>query len=233
MILDVNRVEKKYLIDPVEAQILKQRLRTYMKEDAYNGVNGYFVRSVYFDTLNDKDYYEKEDGVDERKKIRLRVYDPNGDFAKLELKEKSNGAQRKRSLLIGRDEAKLLLKGDYRSLKEKKEPLAGQIYTMMQMDLYRPKCMVEYDRFAFFVPENDTRITFDSKLRGSESNFDLFSKDVMLYPLIQQTEITLEVKYNAFLLSNIKKALSYKMYTQISNSKYVKSRMMLRQRGGQ
>ena len=117
-------------------------------------------------------------------------------------------------------------------MKEKKEPLAGQIYTMMQMDLYRPKCMVEYDRFAFFVPENDTRITFDSKLRGSESNFDLFSKDVMLYPLIQQTEITLEVKYNAFLLSNIKKALSYKMYTQISSSKYVKSRMMLRQRGG-
>ena len=55
MILDVNRVEKKYLIDPVETQILKQRLRTYMKEDAYNGVNGYLVRSVYFDTLNDND----------------------------------------------------------------------------------------------------------------------------------------------------------------------------------
>lgn len=83
--------------------------------------------------------------------------------------------------------------------------MAQNIYLIMQMGLYRPKCMVEYDRFAYLINENDTRITFDSNLRGSESNFNLFKEDAILYPLIYPTEITLEVKYNGFLMSNIKK----------------------------
>lgn len=232
MILDVNRVEKKYLIDPVEMRFLKSRISTYMQEDVHNGRCGYTVRSVYFDSLYDSDYYDKEDGVDDRKKIRLRVYDTNSDCAKLELKEKKGGVQRKRSLLVTREEAEALINGDLHFLKENKDILAQNIYLTMQMGLYRPKCMVEYDRFAYLINENDTRITFDSNLRGSESNFNLFKEDAILYPLIYPTEITLEVKYNGFLMSNIKKALSYKMYTQISNSKYVKSRMLLRQRGG-
>ncbi|MBQ1172787.1 MAG: polyphosphate polymerase domain-containing protein [Lachnospiraceae bacterium] len=232
MILDVNRVEKKYLIDPVEMQFLKSRISTYMQEDAHNGSSGYIVRSVYFDSLYDSDFFDKEDGVDDRKKIRLRIYNTNSDVAKLELKEKKGGVQRKRSLLIKREEAEALIQGDFHYLKEKKEPLAQNIYLIMQMGLYRPKCMVEYDRFAYLITENDTRITFDTNLRGSESNFNLFTEDAIMYPLISPTEITLEVKYNGFLMSNIKKALSYKMYTQISNSKYVKSRMLLRQRGG-
>ena len=44
MILDVKRVEKKYMTDPVHARILKQRLAVYMKEDEHNGRDGYVVR---------------------------------------------------------------------------------------------------------------------------------------------------------------------------------------------
>ena len=41
------------------------------------------IRSLYFDTINDKDYEEKEDGVRVRRKIRLRIYDADQDFAML------------------------------------------------------------------------------------------------------------------------------------------------------
>ena len=131
-----------------------------------------------------------------------------------------------------REEAESLIKGNYRFLKENKDPLSQNLYLIMQMDVYRPKCMVEYDRFAYYVPDNNTRITFDSNLRGSESSFSLFDKNARLYPLAKPDEITLEVKYDGFLMSNIKKALSYKTGIQTSFSKYGRSRMLLRQGGG-
>lgn len=224
MNLEVNRVEKKYIIDPIEAEILKGRLRPYMRMDDHNGDKGYVVRSVYFDSIKNRDYQEKMDGVDNRKKIRLRVYDPNSTTAKLELKEKFNGNQRKRSLIIERDDAIKMLNGEIDVLRNYNDPLAQSIYMVMQMDIYRPKSMVEYDRYAFIIDENDTRITFDSGIRASESNFNLFDERAILTPVTAASEITLEVKYNGFLMSNIKKALSSRMGPQSSNSKYIKSR---------
>ena len=232
MLLKVDRVEKKYLIDEVAASIMKTRLDTYMKQDPHNGPKGYMVRSVYFDSIRDRDYYEKEDGLDHRKKIRLRIYDPDSENVKLELKEKHNGQQRKQSMEITREEAKQMLKGDYQFLQKYKKQPATTIYAILVMDIYRPKCMVEYNRFAYILQENDIRITFDSELRASESDFDLFKKNPTYYPVAHPSQITLEVKYNRFLLSNIKKALSIKAKVETSNSKYVRARMISKQRGG-
>lgn len=224
MILDVNRVEKKYLINPVDMAELKGRLSYYMEADPHNGLNGYLVRSVYFDSLYDRDYQEKMDGLDNRKKIRLRVYDPKAETVKLELKEKSSNMQRKQSLEITRDQALKLLEGNLSVLLDMNIPLATKLYSIMMLGTYRPKCIVEYDRFAFILPENNTRITFDSNLRTSESDIDLFTNGATLYPVGDVNDITLEVKYDQFLLSNVKHALSHKMGTEISSSKYCRAR---------
>lgn len=45
-------------------------------EDKHNGAGGYRIRSLYFDTLDDNDYRDKLDGMELRRKIRLRNYDP-------------------------------------------------------------------------------------------------------------------------------------------------------------
>ena len=37
------------------------------------GRDGYTIRSLYFDTLHDADYFEKLDGVQLRRKLRLRL----------------------------------------------------------------------------------------------------------------------------------------------------------------
>ena len=78
---DVLREEKKFLLHQAEALHLRSHLAAVLNGDPHNGADGYCVRSLYFDTLRDRDVQEKEDGVELRRKLRLRVYSPRADFA--------------------------------------------------------------------------------------------------------------------------------------------------------
>lgn len=222
--IDIDRCELKYRVDPVKAAQLKQSLTPYLKQDVHNDADGYMVRSLYFDSLSDTDFEQKVDGLDDRKKIRLRVYSPNAKTAKLEVKEKHNGLQRKRSLVIDRQQADALVKGNLIVLREMQDPFAFELWYLMETKIYRPKCIVEYSRYAMTSEDNDTRITFDSRLTATESSFELFNPNLMLYPVTAPGAITLEVKYNNFLMSNIKNALSVNASMQESISKYIQSR---------
>ena len=108
----VSRKEKKFLVDLAGAKKLEGILASVVAPDPHNGLQGYPIRSLYFDTLHDRDYAEKLMGTDPRRKVRLRVYDPSGDFALLELKQKQGDNQRKRSLPVTREEARRLIDGD-------------------------------------------------------------------------------------------------------------------------
>lgn len=59
----VFREEKKYLISLPEALQACHRLAQVMHEDPHNGISGYPVRSLYFDTLDDRDFHEKAAGA--------------------------------------------------------------------------------------------------------------------------------------------------------------------------
>ncbi|MBO5210290.1 MAG: hypothetical protein J6B68_13270 [Lachnospiraceae bacterium] len=61
---------------------------------------------------------------------------------------------------------------------------------------------------------------------ATESCYNLFDKNLVLYPVSSKDEITLEVKYNGFLYTYIKDAVSQADKMQISNSKYVRARMV-------
>ncbi|MDE5698454.1 MAG: polyphosphate polymerase domain-containing protein [Lachnospiraceae bacterium] len=224
--LDVTRKENKYDIGLIETADMKRRLGIYMESDPHNGETGYLVRSLYFDTLYDADFEQKVDGYDERQKIRLRVYSADAMTAKLEVKEKEDALQRKRSLSIERGEAQQMINGDYRFLLRREEPLAHWLYAFLNARCYRPKCVVEYDRYAYILEHNDTRITFDQNLRASESNYDIFDKDLVLYPVSAPGAVTMEVKYTGFLLSHLKNELNYCDKTRCSNSKYCRARMI-------
>jgi len=225
-LLDVTRTEVKYDIGPLEMANIKRRLGFFMETDPHNGEKGYLVRSLYFDTLHDTDFEEKVEGYDERQKIRLRVYSASAQTAKLEVKEKTGGFQRKRSLILNQEESMRMTDGDYRFLTEREEPLAKWLYAFLNAHCYRPKCIVEYDRYAYITEHNDTRITFDQNLRASESNFELFRSELPLYPVSPPGRVTMEVKYTGFLFSYLKNELNRCDKTQISSSKYCKARMV-------
>lgn len=223
-ILETLRMEKKYLLNLSERYAMDQKLSRVLREDSHNGTDGYVVRSLYFDTIDDSDFRDKEDGFEMRRKLRLRIYDVNADTAKLELKEKRGEMQRKRSLLLSRCEAQYLCGGDYTPLLLKNSDFSLELYGRMMQFVYRPKCIVEYDRKAFSIEENSTRITLDSNLRATESDLDLFRERLNLNQAGVLQSCTLEVKYAHFLLSYIKDLVSSTGRTQTSMSKYCAAR---------
>ncbi len=226
--LDVSRKELKYLIGTDEVYFYKNKLREVMDEDPHNHDEGYTIRSLYFDTLSDDDYYGKLDGLDHRQKIRMRIYDGNSNIIKLELKAKEGDFQRKRSLSLSREEAEMLIDEDYSFLMERPEKFAHAMYVMMSTRGYRPKCIVEYDRMAFMNEFNDIRITFDMRLRALEDPEEFFNTAIDPYPVADPSETTMEVKYNGFLFSYIKENLDIVNRPRISNSKYVRSRSFVK-----
>lgn len=221
---EVLRQEKKFSINAVDGARLRDLLGKVMISDEHNGPLGYSIRSLYFDTPDDQDFMEKVDGLELRRKIRLRIYDPANDFAMLEMKQKEGIYQKKRSLRLSRTDAIRLCKGDYGVLLHYPEPFAAECYGLMSLRCYRPKAVVEYLRQAFIAKENHIRVTIDSQIRANESCYDIFSKELALYPVLIPFQMVLEVKYNGFMLSYIKNLLDMVERSELSVSKYCLAR---------
>ena len=195
---DVLREEKKFLLNQAEALKLRNYLSNVVHTDSHNGPDGYQVRSLYFDSLSNRDFHEKEDGLELRRKFRLRVY----------------------------REAQALIEGDYSVLLNSGSEFGQECYSIMEMWAYRPKTVVEYDRFAFIAPENSIRITFDSGIRANEVNFNIFDRNLVLNSVMSPFAVVLEVKYNGFLLSYIKHMLLPVQKSELSVSKYCMARQI-------
>lgn len=221
---EVLRQEKKYLLTHEQFRYLDHLFGEALHPDMHGGPTGYQVRSLYFDTIDERDYYEKEDGLFLRRKIRLRIYDPANDFALLEMKQKEGENQKKRSLRLSRAEAIRLSRGEYDVLLSHEDPFARECYGLLNLYCYRPKSIVEYTRKAYVAKENKTRITFDYNIRATESDMRLFAPDLNMYPVFDPYMTVMEVKYNGFLLSYIKQIISSGGKTTTSVSKYCLSR---------
>ena len=221
---DVLRQEKKYSINLLDAAELRRRLGLVMHEDRHNGPQGYAIRSLYFDTLRDMDYEEKLDGLELRRKIRLRIYAPGDSFAMLEMKQKQGSRQKKRSLRVSREDAAALTQGRYDCLLRYPDPFAAECYGLMQCRCYRPKTIVEYRRKAFIAKENKIRITFDHQIRATETCRDLFSPALNMNPVLDPFNGVLEVKYNGFLLTYLKNLVNEADRSELSVSKYCLAR---------
>ena len=220
----VFREEKKFLLTVEEFLKFSNMFQKVMIQDSHNGTHGYLIRSLYFDTVYDNDYFEKAAGVELRRKIRLRIYDTNNDFAMLEIKQKQGAMQLKRSLRITREDAICLSKGDYTPLLNYSEPFAAECYAILKTRVYRPVTIVQYNRKAFIAKENKIRITFDNQIVSSESCMDLFAENLNLNPVMSPFAVVLEVKYNGFLLDYHKKLLASVNKSELSVSKYVLAR---------
>ena len=223
----MSRTEKKFIQSLMYAKQASSIIEKVLRADDHNGWEGYLVRSLYFDTLSDDDYFDKDNGLETRRKIRLRIYPPNFTTVKLEVKEKNGSSQRKRSLMFEKKDAEALIRLDYSVLLRYESDLALELFRIMSMEHYIPRCMIEYRRLAFSAPANYTRLTFDSNIKASESFFDIFASELPLHPILQQDSMILEVKYNHFLLSYVRDILSGFDKMETSASKYCLARQMI------
>lgn len=227
IINQVMRKEKKFLLSRWEFYALKHRLNEVLHGDPHNGPEGYRVRSLYFDSIDDRDYFEKLYGLETRRKLRLRCYDPAGDFAMLEMKQKQGDTQKKRSMRLSREDAQRLCRGDFTPLLRcggEQKDFALECYGMASRLCYRPCTIVEYQRMAYIGKENRIRITMDHNVVATESCMDLFSAGLAMNPVLDPSLVVLEVKYNNFLLSYFQQLLNAADRPELSVSKYYLAR---------
>ena len=200
------RHEVKFVINKKYAEILQKKLLTIMQIDPY-GPNGYYIRSLYFDTPNSDAYYEKLDGVEYRKKYRIRVYSKKDYDIKLEKKLKHNNMTAKESVSIDKKLCQKIINGDL-DISFCENDLLKEFYIDMKTKLIRPSVIVDYERIALVYPISDIRVTFDSNISSGKYNYDIFDYNFETFPVIEKDLTVLEVKFNEVLPETIAMILS-------------------------
>ncbi len=193
------RHEYKHPINYHDYLMISGRLKHLAKQDKHVGGDGtYRVRSLYFDNLSDKALREKIDGTDRREKFRIRYYNDDTDFIRLEKKSKIHGLCEKVSAPVTREEVIRICRGDIDFLLKSDKELLQELYAKMRYQLLRPKVVVDYKREPYVYGPGNVRVTFDSDIRTSLYQSSLFEKDLLTMPT-QDEGILMEVKYDAFL----------------------------------
>lgn len=186
--------------------------------------NGYRIKSLYFDNYNDKALMEKINGTDRREKFRLRMYNGDASFIRLEKKSKIHGLCFKESAVISKEECQKLLASDYSVLKQNGDPLCMELYVKIGCQQLRPKSIVDYMREAYVYLPGNVRVTLDHDIRTSQNIHEFLSSYLVLIP-ISGIHI-LEVKYDSFLPEIIRGLATLSDRRCTTFSKYAAARLV-------
>ena len=202
------RHEYKYLISRQSALLLKHRLPHFMQPDPHAGPTGqYTIRSLYFDDLNFSAFEEKVSGVDNRTKYRIRCYNYQDNYFKLEKKEKKGHLTRKTARRISREEVLRLQKETGIPL-ERDCDLAEELRLRNRQQGAVPVVLVDYDRTPFVSVYGNTRITLDENLRTIPYVHDIFAPGHPAIPVLEPDQVILEVKFDDFLPGHLDACLA-------------------------
>ena len=226
--LSVSRKEVKFLVSSTDRVYLLNSLSQILVPDKYGDYNGYKTRSIYFDSIDNEDFREKQIKTEKRKRIRVRIYNEEDKFAKFEIKRKHFERELKESITITKEDAIRLINREYSVLLNYKDnPLYEYAFNLMKSKLYRPVSMVEYDRRAFTHEFFNTRVTLDNNLRFTNFNYDLFNKNINFKKGLPGDKSILEVKYDRFLFQQLQDVLSKCNFVGKPPSKFGTSRQLL------
>ena len=203
------RHELKYFINERQYFVLSGILDSVLSRDP-NGdeYNEYHIRSLYFDTIYNNALYDKFNGVQNRDKFRIRIYNFTDKVIKLECKTKVGSLISKRSITIPKLLCEQLIAGDPTGLETTRSGLLNDVFREMTVNLLRPVVLVDYVREAYLHPAEEVRITFDKQLRTGLWSKDLFNPYVPTVPPFDENLMILEVKYNKSLPSYIRDILN-------------------------
>lgn len=219
------RHEYKLYINHGDYMQISARLKELAQQDPNAGADGtYKIRSVYFDNYQDKAVFEKVAGVNKREKFRIRLYNDDASWIKLEKKSKINGLCYKESASLTKEECERLIAGDFSALKERNDPLALELYSKIHAQQLRMKSVVDYDREAYIYPAGNVRITFDKRIRSSNNVRGFLRKDLVTIPASGGS--IMEIKYDEFFPELLRQAVRVPGRGMTEFSKYVVSRFV-------
>jgi len=221
-ILTSGRKELKYYISYNEYLILSNLLRRVLSEDKHNNeaLGGYFIRSLYFDTFNNRAFEEKMAGIEKRVKYRLRIYDVDTKQVKFEIKSKFKDCIVKETAIISREDAIEIQNMNYEVMLKYNNKVLNKAYKEFKKSPYYPVVLIDYLRGAFIYDFNKVRITFDRFLKSSSLQLDLFKEKPFLIKQLRKGVVIMEIKYNNFMPEPIKQLLQIPSFERSAISKY-------------
>lgn len=195
------RHELKYILSEDVAKMLESRLRAVMQKDAHSISEdySYFIRSLYFDTIDNDALAEKLDGIQFRKKYRLRFYNHNASLIKLECKHKHAQMTFKQAVTVPQSWVQQVLSDPYEISVTKNQRLDDQFLIELRLQALRPSVIVDYYRQAYVFEPLDVRITLDYHVSSGIYNHDLFDTSLVALPVFENNQVVLEVKFNEVL----------------------------------
>ena len=197
------RHEVKHEISAGDAAALRARLRAVCKPDGNAKDGKYFIRSLYFDNPQDKALADKLNGVCNREKFRIRFYNNDPSFIRLEKKVKRKSLGYKLSAPISEQEARAIAEGDIIWAKDDERELLRDLYRKAYYEGFGAKTVVDYTREAYIFEAGNVRVTLDYDIRTGLYSTDLLSPDLPTLP-IPDSPIILEVKWDNYLPTIIK-----------------------------
>lgn len=194
------RHELKHAINYSDYLAMCARLRQVMRRDTFSGVDGeYRIRSLYFDNYRDKALTEKVIGVTRREKFRIRFYNGDDTFLRLEKKAKRRELSVKRSAPLTKEETRRLLLCGGEGVEPAGREVLSELLAKMKTEQLRPKTVVDYRREAYVLPAGNIRVTFDKEVRTGLFDTSFLEERLPLVPVTPPGVMILEVKYDEFL----------------------------------
>ena len=213
-----SRHEEKYIINYREYAILKSRIQEVLTPDIHGDHGTYLITSLYYDDHLDNALAEKQDGLPDHSKFRIRTYGCSDKLIHLERKDKHGILTHKLSANLTKDQVYGMLEGRFDL-----DAFSGAAYELaaqMESQQLIPTVAVRYLRDAYVYPGTDLRLTFDTELEALEPDPQaLFSKDFSGVPVLGHTSIIMEIKYGSHLPAFMRK-LTDVSSQQLSVSKY-------------
>lgn len=218
------RHEWKIALDPGDLFVLRQRLRAVMQPDAHAVDGQYRIRSLYFDTPEDRALREKLDGVSRREKFRIRYYNGDTGFIQLEKKCKRGGLGWKEQTQLTERQARDIAAGRFHAVDPGGDALLGELCRKARTERLRAKTIVDYTREPFVYGPGNVRVTLDEDIRTGLSCVDFLDLDCVTVPAPDARPL-MEVKWDAFLPDIIRDAVQLPGRQVGAFSKYAACRM--------
>ena len=219
------RNEYKHYVIERDLIPLRRRLAAVMERDRYTDSDGgYLIKSLYFDNCYDKALAEKLFGMGKREKFRIRYYNDNKDFIRLEKKSKIGDKCLKQGTELTEEQVQKILNNDIRWMIATQDELIRELWAKMQYQMLRPKSIVVYDRQAYVYEPGNVRVTIDSNIRGSNNVQGFLDKDTVMLQTFRPS--ILEVKWDEFLPQVIRDIVQLDDARTSSFSKYAAIRLV-------
>jgi len=173
------RYEFKYLLNALDCARLEAEIGHFMHYDGFaheNMDNRYMVRSLYFDNAQATNYFEKIDGVRERRKFRVRTYVTDPDTATpifFEEKGRHNQRTYKNRIQLSPEHMDNVLRDDMRGSLLDLYPNVAMVERFVfdaERRRLNPCVLVDYRRRPYVSGfDVNFRVTFDSHLEAQAS----------------------------------------------------------------